>query len=226
MNSQPVKVTSQQLYAEMDRATPGWRNAGHPNFDAAVLAAGPEAKNLCGLWKKAFAKRTDSRLSAKDAQAAAITRLAQLRHQDEEKESFRPSRKEKDTPVFEHSSSGRHLAAEWMERMPGEFQPGWVTGNYWCWNGHQTQTETLSEDDHDDSQRLAVSIGRQQDTLHHPDRYQAAPWKEDFPAYVWNPVAPRSYNTSGVVIEGSSEDRLEFQARARAMHTPTSPKSY
>lgn len=181
------KVTAQQLYAEMDRATPGWREAKHPNFDAAVLAAGPAAVTMCAAWKKAFARKTDSRLAAKDERKAELARIAQVRYQEEHQENYRPARKEKDTPAFDQSSTGRSLAAEWVARFVAEYQPGIPESG---WTGNEAEIEE------GDSQRPAVSIGRPHDTLYHPERYNAKPWSEDFPAYVWNPVPPRSYPTS------------------------------
>lgn len=215
-----MTATAKDLYAEMDRTTPAWRNAGYANFDAAVLAAGPAAVEMCASWKKAFAKKTDVRLAAKDARNVEIDRLAQEKHKQRDAESYRPPMKEVDTPAFEQSATGRYLAAEWRERFVREYQPG-LPKSY-AWLGPQA---ALADDYDDDSQRAAVSIGRQHDSLFHPDRpANAAPWS--FPSYVWNPVAPRSYSDAIPESAGNADDILEFQARARATHAHKSSKSY
>lgn len=181
-----VEVTAQQLYAEMDRATPGWRSAQHPNFDAAVQAAGTAAAALCATWKTAFARKTDTRLVARDARKAEKARIAQERYQHEVPSNHPATPPQADTPAFENSSAGRHLAAEWVSHFQSEHQPGWTNGR---WKGNQAE---VAEDDADDSQRRGPTTGRVEDPLYHPDRpANAAPWS--FPSYVWSPVAPRSY---------------------------------
>lgn len=236
--SNPVKVTAQQLYAEMDRVVPGWRRANYPSFDAAVVAAGSLAEDLCAAWRAGFSRKTNSRLAAADARKATNERLAQEIRGREEAED-EPVARTKDTgPVFDQSGAGRHVAAEWREGSSREFQPGWTTSQ--MGREQARVSDDIDDDEEDDSQKnRGAAIGRVEDSLYHAERYNArphgphgpvivlasrnsppSPWSEDFPAYVRNPVAPRSYNdtTSKNVSQSGSEDLLAFQARAKAVH--------
>lgn len=160
------KITAKQLYAEMDKNVPGWRLAGYPSFDAAVMAAGSLAVDMCAVWRTGFERKTNSRMAAADARKATNERLAQ---------EIREKEEEDDSPVFDRGCAGRRVSAERHDEAGREDLA--LSAGEWL-------------PDEDGPQRRGAMIGFGEDNLL-GSGVKAAAWSDE--PLIWDPVAPRSY---------------------------------